>query len=417
MTVDTDAVVSMAEEEAKDTVAAPISEIEINTTVEKITEHTTVAAPTPVVPIKPTPVSEVHAPPVTMPIKVDIAALDAANTVSQLPNSRYKADLALYPASQQIISMAKAVIDSSLLFAKEDIKLPPIYRASNLLASNDKSSGLETTFDPTMLRRERKVNPDPLATYKTDSNFVMTNVTLKEIPIVSRKHKPKYLIAVDSVSRIKAEFYLIRARQALEKGEFGEGDKYLRKSLELDPNNAAAWMLHADLCLTMGAAQKALKEYIISCEIDSSNPKVFYNIALLYAKANDEQKAYMYFSKATDINDKYLLAYMGRATVQMDQRDYENAITDFDKVISINKYYTPAYKGRGLARMQMKNFSQAVKDFDLYLEIEDPDGYVLYQRGMAKMLSNNLLQGCLDLSSALELGFKDAEKAIKKFCQ
>jgi Tfp pilus assembly protein PilF len=68
------------------------------------------------------------------------------------------------------------------------------------------------------------------------------------------------------VSRIKAEFYLIRARQALEKGDFTEGDKYLRKSLDLNPNNAASWMLHADLYLTMGAAQKALKEYIISCE-------------------------------------------------------------------------------------------------------------------------------------------------------
>lgn len=276
---------------------------------------------------------------------------------------------------------------------------------------------LDLKYDSAMLYREKKINPDPLASYKTDSNFMATDVMLKEIPITEVKNKPKYLIPVDSVSKIKGEFYLIRARQVLERGDFKEGDKYLRKSLELDPNNAATWMLHADLCLTTGAADKALKEYAISGEIDSSNPKVFYNIALLYAKANDNQKAYKYFSRATDVNDKYLLAYMGRATVLMDERDYEGAIQDYDKTLSINRYYSPAYKGRALAKMEAHKFEDAVVDFNQYLEIEDPDGYILYQRGIAKILSNNLLQGCLDLSSSLELGFKEADRAIKKFCQ
>jgi hypothetical protein len=67
--------------------------------------------------------------------------------------------------------------------------------------------------------------------------------------------------------------------------------------------------------------------------------------------------------------------------------------------------------------METRKFADAVQDFNQYLEIEDPDGYVIYQRGISKILSNSLLQGCLDLSSALELGFKDAEKAIKKFCE
>jgi tetratricopeptide (TPR) repeat protein/LysM repeat protein len=308
-------------------------------------------------------------------------------------------------------------IDSSKL-KRDQMPLATIVASSKELPS---TSGpllpLDMKYDSSMLYREKKINQDPLASYKTDSNFVITSVQLKEIPIVEIKNKPKYLIPVDSISRIKGEFYLIRARQVLEKGDFKEGDKYLRKSLELNPNNASTWMLHADLCLTTGAADKALKEYVISGEIDSSNPKVFYNIALLFAKANDEQKAYKYFSKATDVNDKYLLAYMGRASVLMDTRDYEGAILDYDKTLSINKYYSPAYKGRALAKMEARRFEDAVNDFNQYLEIEDPDGYVLYQRGIAKILSNNLLQGCLDLSSSLELGFKDAEKAIKKFCE
>ncbi|MBS1624767.1 MAG: LysM peptidoglycan-binding domain-containing protein [Bacteroidetes bacterium] len=340
------------------------------------------------------------------------AATGGTGRAGRKPKEQNKKDRKGSDAQDQI-----AVIDSSKIL-HEQVYVPLVSHGNPEIAVQPGPHfTLDMKYDSTMLYREKKINADPLASYKTDSNFMATDVMLKEIPITEVKNKPKYLIPVDSVSKIKGEFYLIRARQVLERGDFKEGDKYLRKSLELDPNNASTWMLHADLCLTTGAADKALKEYAISSEIDSTNPKVFYNIALLYSKANDNQKAYKYFSRATDVNDKYLLAYMGRATVLMDERDYEGAIQDYDKTLSINRYYSPAYKGRALAKMEAHKFEDAVVDFNQYLEIEDPDGYVLYQRGIAKILSNNLLQGCLDLSSSLELGFKEADRAIKKFCQ
>jgi hypothetical protein len=291
--------------------------------------------------------------------------------------------------------------------------------STGLLTSTDKPSmSLYTKIDTTIDRPEKEISTDPLASYKTDSDFaVKRDVQIKDIPVTESKNKPKYLMPVDSVEKIKGDFYLIRARQVLERGDFKTGDKYLRKSLELDPSNAQSWMLHADLFLTLGLADQALKEYEISGEIDSTNPKVFYNIALLYVKANNNQKAYKYFSKSIEVNYKYLSAYMGRASLLMDERDYQGAIQDYDKLLAINKYYSPAFKARGLAKMELHKFADAVLDFNQYLEIEDPDGYVIYQRGISKIYSNDLLQGCLDLSSSLELGFKEAEKAIKKFCE
>jgi hypothetical protein len=291
-------------------------------------------------------------------------------------------------------------------------------RTATIATSDKPFMSLDSKIDTTIVRPEKPVNTDPLASYKTDSDFVVKrDIQIKDIPIEEYKNKPKYLLPVDSVSKIKGDFYLIRARQVLEKGDFKTGDKYLRKSLDLDPTNPQAWMLHADLFLTLGLADQALKEYEISGEIDSTNPKVFYNIALLYVKANNHQKAYKYFSKAIEVSNKYLLAYMGRASLLMDDRDYEGAIQDYDRLLAVNKYYSPAFKQRGLAKMELRKFNEAIIDFNQYLEIEDPDGYVVYQRGISKIYSNSLLQGCLDLSSAQELGFKEAEKAIKKFCE
>jgi tetratricopeptide (TPR) repeat protein len=59
----------------------------------------------------------------------------------------------------------------------------------------------------------------------------------------------------------------------------------------------------------------------------------------------------------------------------------------------------------------------AIKEYDKVLELNPRNASALYQRGIAKILSNSLLQGCLDLSAAQELGNKDAEKAIKKYCE
>jgi tetratricopeptide (TPR) repeat protein len=287
---------------------------------------------------------------------------------------------------------------------------------SMISSSDDAALSLDTRID-TAIDRPRKVNLDPLASYKTDSDFITTTIPIRNIPVVEYKNKPKYLIPVDSATRMKGEFYLIQAREELAKGDFQSGDKSLRRSIELDPHDAQAWMLHADLFLTMGLAEQALKEYIISGEIDPTNPKVFYNIALLYAKANDHQRAYKNFTRAIEVDSRYLPAYLGRATLQIDEREYEGAVDDYDRALAIDQYYTPALKARALARMELRKFTDAISDFDLYLQIEDPDGYVLYQRGISRIYSNDTQQGCVDLSSALELGFKDAEKAIRKFCQ
>jgi tetratricopeptide (TPR) repeat protein len=119
----------------------------------------------------------------------------------------------------------------------------------------------------------------------------------------------------DSVNRIKGEFFLIRAKQALAKNDSATAEAHLKKSIELNPNNTEVRMQYGDLLLSQGRPQLAIKEY--------------------------------------------------------------------DKVLELNPRNASA----------------------------------LYQRGIAKILSNSLLQGCLDLSAAQELGNKDAEKAIKKYCE
>ena len=164
MTVDTEALLSVLMEETKDITNPSAPEIVADIPAEKMPETKKDTVPTiEKHPIQ-EPLTEVHiSKPITI-MKVDIASLDTRSGMVEL-HDVYKRELELYPLSQKAEAMAKPAVDSSALAMRDEVRLPPISRASPLLASNDRSSGLETRYDPSLLRRERKVNPDPLAIY------------------------------------------------------------------------------------------------------------------------------------------------------------------------------------------------------------------------------------------------------------
>ncbi|MBS1617247.1 MAG: LysM peptidoglycan-binding domain-containing protein, partial [Bacteroidetes bacterium] len=143
------------------------------------------------------------------------AATGGAGRPGRKPKDQNKKEKKGPDAQDQV-----AVVDSSKIL-HEQVYVPAISaQKPELYVKPGPYLTLDMKYDSTMLYKEKKINVDPLASYKTDSNFMATDVQLKEIAITEVKNKPRYLIPVDSVSKIKGEFYLIRARQVLERGDF-----------------------------------------------------------------------------------------------------------------------------------------------------------------------------------------------------
>jgi tetratricopeptide (TPR) repeat protein len=229
---------------------------------------------------------------------------------------------------------------------------------------------------------------------------------------------PEYLIPVDTVRKVKAEFFLRRAEKSLEEKNFKNTQQYLKKSLELNPNYFDAWLMTADLEAMYGSQTKALKDYTICSQIDSTQHRLWYKMATLYQQIKRKKDALEAYSKAIEIIPTDVLSRMGRAAINSDFKQYERSLEDYNYITTINPAYAYVYKARGIVYHLNKNFEQAIEEFDKYLTLEKkPDGSVYYYRGLSKIATNRLLDGCLDLSKASGYGYKAADRAIAKSCE
>lgn len=259
---------------------------------------------------------------------------------------------------------------------------------------------------------------EPKQTFQKKDTVIVTEA---KAPVVKQPEKKIQATTtttnVDTIQNIKSQFFLKRAQKALAEKKQNLAEEYLNKSLELWNDNYDAWMTLADYEAQYGSPAKALKEYQECARIDSSKPKLFYNIASLHLLSKKKTEALQYFEKTITLDTNYILAYMGRASIYNDWKKYDAAISDYDRVLQINKSYHYAYKARGMVKQLNKRFSEAVDDFTRYLIFEETDPSAYYYRGLAKIGNNELLDGCLDLSKSAEMGYEAAEKAIKKSCE
>ncbi len=223
--------------------------------------------------------------------------------------------------------------------------------------------------------------------------------------------------SIDSVKKIKAEFFLKRSQKAMREKNFHNAEEYLKKSIELYPKYFDAWFALAEMDDFFGSQQQAIKEYATCVSIDSTKPQLYSNLGNLYTKMKRKTDAYNAFNHVLALDKNNIAALMSRASILYDWHKYTEAIADYDHVVQVDRSYHFAYKARGQVLLLNRNFKAAIDDFTRFLIFEETDPSAYYYRGLAKLGNNELLDGCLDLSTSASMGYTAAEKAIKKSCQ
>jgi hypothetical protein len=108
MVIDSDTAISTTLMAEKDSITPVIIESEIDTIPEKATERVTTPDVPPVIQAHIAATPDVHVPSTAIPMKVDIAALDIAGNVSQIPPQN-KPKITLYTIAPEKLSMARPV--------------------------------------------------------------------------------------------------------------------------------------------------------------------------------------------------------------------------------------------------------------------------------------------------------------------
>ncbi len=145
---------------------------------------------------------------------------------------------------------------------------------------------------------------------------------------------------IDTTSMIKAEFFLARALGEINQQNYKSAQKYIEKSLKLNPKYIEAQMLHGDINSAFGMYEDAQKDYLKVIAIDSLVPQAYYNLAQCLAFQGKDQKAYQNYNKALSLDNEYILALSGRAAMFLKFKDYRSALKDYSRIIEICLLYT-----------------------------------------------------------------------------
>ncbi len=197
------------------------------------------------------------------------------------------------------------------------------------------------------------------------------------------------------------DIYLMQGILADRDGNLEAAVGYLRKALDLNPEDADSHYYLGSTLLRQFKLQEAREQYR-ACLRYKPEPDIAESarqeIAQINEAIGDEQT-----SGPTNAT-----AYLYRGVSHFAKGLYDEAISDFTKAIEINPEYAECYTNRGIAYAEKRLYDLAISDFNKALEInpEDADGFV--NRGIAYAKIRLYYESISDFTKAIEINPKDA---------
>jgi tetratricopeptide (TPR) repeat protein len=200
-----------------------------------------------------------------------------------------------------------------------------------------------------------------------------------------------------------AQEYLNEADKLSEQGKYKEAIELLDKAIEKDPKYLGAY-------INRGADKSALKDYKGAIEdyknvlqIDPKNTLALFNIGNNYKRLDNFKTAVDYYDKAFDTK--------GGQTIYLDLTP-----NDF---IDLSEFDVPGHEihyERGIAYYNIDSLKRAFDDFNAairqnYMIAESNCwlGYIYVSTGQTDL-------ACEKFRKSKQLGDKDAEAELKKYC-
>ncbi len=133
-------------------------------------------------------------------------------------------------------------------------------------------------------------------------------------------------------------FYTKIGNIAVETGKYGQAVEYYKNVLRLSPNNATLWAKLANILQKHYNNQidDLIDCYLHLAELDTTNPRVYYELGHLYLRNDDKYNAISSFKKSTELDPENAFYHNSLAYTLVQVEDFEGAILEYQKAIQIN---------------------------------------------------------------------------------
>lgn len=148
-----------------------------------------------------------------------------------------------------------------------------------------------------------------------------------------------------------------------------------------------------------------------------NNASAYYYLGLAYQNLNDANKALQNYSTCLQINPNSQDALFNRGALYSNYGKYNEALTDMNNYVKLNTQNANAYFYLGNIYFGLANFDQAIVYYQAVLRFNNSSPETHYNLGMAYINKKDKTNACNSFNEAKKLGHKQADEAIKKYCQ
>ena len=154
--------------------------------------------------------------------------------------------------------------------------------------------------------------------------------------------------------------------------QFGEAEKYYKKSIKLNTKSAETYENYANLLKTIGRIKDAIKYYNKSIKLNPKNYKVLNNLAITLIDEKFLYEAKDILEDAIKIDSKNYLAHLNIGNIYKDLNLNLKAIEHYQLALNDNKNHISLRNNMGLALTRARRYEEALKHY-LFILKNDPE--------------------------------------------
>ena len=152
-------------------------------------------------------------------------------------------------------------------------------------------------------------------------------------------------------------------------------------------------------------------------EISPDYVEAYATRAVIKAQMKDFKNALLDINKAIEFNSKRSEYFYNRGLINTSLLDYKSAVLDFERASEINPKDFAAWNNLGKTKFSLGDFNGAIQAFDRGIRLDPKFSKIYFNKANAQIRIDLNDSACFNWKKAQEMGYKEAEDSISKYCK
>lgn len=211
--------------------------------------------------------------------------------------------------------------------------------------------------------------------------------------------------------------YFYRGKAKWELKDYKGSEEDFAQAIAIRPLQAPYYYYRGQMFLDQQKYKEALADFNETIKlapnyIDAMNYK-----GVVLAKTGRHEDAIAIYNEAIAKDPAQFLTYYNKGTSLAALKKFNDADDMFTRALNLNPDYAQAYVNRGNCRFMLERFNDAADDYTQAISRKTNNAEAYYNRAFAFQRSGKPTEACTDWRKASELGHKDADNMLSKYCK